>query len=57
MGKYLLPFEILIFRNIELVRDDNRFMFVWMTSTQEQRVAFASSPELCPSNHFTGHKL
>jgi hypothetical protein len=59
--KYPSSFEIWIFRNGQPDCDDDRRIFVAMTSTWEQGnlagVAFASGAELCPVSHCTGHKL
>ena len=53
-----MPFEKLIFRIRQSVRNDGCRIFVAMTSILEQRilvwVAFASASTLCPDNHYTG---
>jgi len=53
------PFEKWMLHNGQQVGDDNNEI-VATTTIYEQRshlqVAFESATELCPENHYTGHK-
>ena len=60
MGRDPLILKKLMFRNSQLVRDEDQRIFVTMPSTYGHhslaRVPFASAADLCPEQHTTGNK-